>query len=74
LRGQTLPKEKWELPFIDNASKEQLAGKWDLAWHPHASHIREEELGLIPARLCGMNESDGESFLFVDDDNLLNAQ
>lgn len=71
LRAQTLPKEQWELLLIDNASKEPLAGQWDLSWHPHARHIREEELGLTPARLRGIKESQGELLLFVDDDNVL---
>jgi glycosyltransferase involved in cell wall biosynthesis len=68
---QTLPKEQWELLLIDNASKEPLAAKWDLSWHPHARHIRENELGLTPARLRGIKESTGKLLIFVDDDNIL---
>jgi|CZKV01.1.fsa_nt_gi predicted O-methyltransferase YrrM/glycosyltransferase involved in cell wall biosynthesis len=71
LKAQTLPKEQWELLLIDNASKEPLANFWDLSWHPHARHIREEELGLTPARLRGIKESTGELLVFVDDDNIL---
>ena len=71
LKAQTLPKEQWELLLIDNASKEPLAGQWDLSWHPHARHIREDELGLTPARLRGIKEAQSELLLFVDDDNLL---
>jgi glycosyltransferase involved in cell wall biosynthesis len=71
LKAQTLPLEQWELLLIDNASKEPLAKSWDLSWHPHARHIREDELGLTPARLCGIKESTGELLVFVDDDNLL---
>src|SRR5271170_3727335 len=71
LEKQTLPKERWELLLIDNASKEPLAGKWDLSWHPNARHIREEELGLTPARLRGIKESKGGLLVFVDDDNVL---
>jgi len=73
LKAQTLPKEQWELLLIDNASKEPLASVWDLSWHPRARHIREEELGLTPARLRGIRESKGELLLFVDDDNVLNS-
>lgn len=71
LEKQTLPKDQWELLLIDNASVEPLAGKWDLSWHPGARHIREDELGLTPARLRGIRESEGELLVFVDDDNLL---
>jgi glycosyltransferase involved in cell wall biosynthesis len=71
LKTQTLPKEQWELLLIDNASKEPLADKWDLSWQPNARHICEDELGLTPARLCGIKESKGELLVFVDDDNAL---
>jgi glycosyltransferase involved in cell wall biosynthesis len=74
LRQQTLPKDQWELLLIDNASKEALAGRWNLSWHSFARHIREEELGLTPARLRGIQESAGDLLVFVDDDNLLDEQ
>jgi glycosyltransferase involved in cell wall biosynthesis len=71
LKMQTLPKEQWELLLIDNASKVALANSWDLSWHPHARHVREEELGLTPTRLRGIKEFTGELLVFVDDDNVL---
>src|SRR5271169_2282557 len=71
LKAQTLSKGRWELLLIDDVSKEPLAGKWDLSWHPNARHIREEELGLTPARLRGIKESKGGLLVFVDDDNVL---
>lgn len=71
LKNQTLPKVQWELLLIDNASKEPLAGQWDLSWHPYARHVRELELGLTPARLRGFKESSGEVLVAVDDDNVL---
>jgi len=71
LKAQTLSMEHWELLLIDNASDEPLVKNWDLSWHPHARHIREEDLGLTPARLCGIRESLGEWLLFIDDDNVL---
>jgi glycosyltransferase involved in cell wall biosynthesis len=71
LKNQTLPMDQWELLLIDNASKEPLSEKWDLSWHPKSLHIREEELGLTPARIKGIQESKGEILVFVDDDNLL---
>ena len=73
LKVQTLPLEQWDLLFIDNASTEKLAGIWDLSWHPRGRIIREEEVGLTPARLRGIKESTGGLLVFVDDDNILAA-
>ncbi len=74
LKAQTLPEEQWDLLLIDNASKEPLASQWDLSWHPHARHIREEKLGSAYAQLRGINESTGELLVFVDDDNVLQTE
>jgi glycosyltransferase involved in cell wall biosynthesis len=68
---QTLPKDQWELLIVDNASERLLAKEWDLSWHPLARHVREDELGLTPARLRGIAEAAGELLVFVDDDNVL---
>ena len=69
LRAQTLPKSQWELLLIDNASAPPLAP--DLSWHPHARVIREESLGLTPARLRAFRESSADLLVLVDDDNIL---
>jgi glycosyltransferase involved in cell wall biosynthesis len=71
LKEQTLAKEQWELLLVDNHSTELLASSWDLSWHPNARHIREDEVGLTPARLRGIKEGSGELLTFVDDDNVL---
>lgn len=71
LQKQTLAFEQWELLLIDNASDQPLAKIWDLSWHPGSRHIREDELGLTPARLRGIKEGGGEILVFVDDDNVL---
>jgi len=71
LRSQTLPTDQWELLLIDNASQASLSGRFDLSWHPHGRHIREEELGLTPARLRGIMESRADVLVFVDDDTVL---
>src|SRR5438552_17857688 len=71
LREQTLPKDQWELLVIDNASERVIAKDWDVSWHPLARHVREDELGLTPARLRGIAEANGEILVFVDDDNVL---
>lgn len=73
LRTQTLPKNHWELLLIDNASERVLANDWDLSWHPLAKHLRENELGLTPARLRGITEARGELLVYVDDDNVLDT-
>ena len=73
LRGQTLAGASWELLVIDNASDEKLAGRIDLSWKPGARLVREEKLGLTPARLTGIREAAGELLVFVDDDNVLDG-
>lgn len=72
LAAQTLSTE-WELLLIDNASDRVLAAQIDLSWHPQARHIREEQLGLTPARLRGIREAQAELLVFVDDDNVLDS-
>jgi glycosyltransferase involved in cell wall biosynthesis len=71
LKVQTLPTTSWELLLIDNASDRELASQIDLSWHPRSCCIREEELGLTPARLRGIREAKAEILVFVDDDNVL---
>jgi glycosyltransferase involved in cell wall biosynthesis len=71
LKAQTLSLERWELILIDNASKRALAEQCDLSWHGNAHCIREEELGLTPARMRGVREAEGDLMIFVDDDNVL---
>jgi glycosyltransferase involved in cell wall biosynthesis len=73
LREQTLSVEDWELLLVDNASDRILSQEIDLSWHPQGRHIREDELGLTPARLRGIKEATSEVLVFVDDDNLLDA-
>jgi glycosyltransferase involved in cell wall biosynthesis len=71
LRAQTLPLADWELLVVDNGSKFSVAERFDVSWHPHARHVREEELGLTPARLRGIREASADTLVFVDDDNVL---
>jgi glycosyltransferase involved in cell wall biosynthesis len=73
LRAQTLLPDHWELLLIDNGSEPPLSKRFDLSWHPRARHIRENELGLTPARLRGIKESAAEILVFVDDDTVLAA-
>ena len=71
LKAQTFAIERWELLLIDNASQEVLSAEIDLTWHPQARHVREEQLGLTPARLRGIHEAQADILVFVDDDNVL---
>lgn len=73
LRAQTLARDQWELLVIDNASNRALAKDWDIAWHPFARHVREDELGLTPARLRGIAEARGDLLVFIDDDNVIDS-
>ena len=73
LQGQRFPLARWELLLIDNKSDQALSDRVDLSWHPQARVVREEELGLTRARLRGIKESRGGLVVFVDDDNVLDA-
>lgn len=71
LAKQTHALDQWEYLLVDNASAPERAPVVDLSWHPHARTIREEQLGLTPARLRGIREARGNLLVFVDDDNVL---
>jgi glycosyltransferase involved in cell wall biosynthesis len=71
LREQTLSRESWELLLIDNRSEVPLSTRYDLSWHPHSRHVREEELGLNAANLRGIKEAKAATIVFVHDDNVL---
>lgn len=73
LKEQDLPSSEWELLVIDNASERPVREMCDVSWHPNSRHVREEKLGLVPARLRGIRESTGSVLLFVDDDNVLQS-
>ena len=71
LRAQTMQYTDWEVILVDNASAGPLASRIDLSWHPRGIHVREEELGLTPARLNGIAKAKGDLLIFVDDDNVV---
>jgi hypothetical protein len=71
LKAQTLPPFAWELVVVDNRSDEPLEARFNFGWHPDARLVREEKLGLTPARLRGIAEATGDLLVFVDDDNIL---
>lgn len=62
---QTLPRDRWELLLVDNASPQAVKGP---SW-PHRL-IREPARGLLNARITGVGEARGRLIVFVDDDNL----
>lgn len=71
LRAQTLDPGRWELVIVDNASTEPVASWTNLWWHPSGRIVREDELGLTPARLRGIAETSSDILVYVDDDNVL---
>jgi glycosyltransferase involved in cell wall biosynthesis len=71
LARQSLPLDRWEYLLIDNASSPEKTPKLYLSWHPKARAVREEKLGLTPARLRGIREAHADLLVFVDDDNVL---
>jgi glycosyltransferase involved in cell wall biosynthesis len=71
LRVQDMPTDEWEFLLVDNASAESVKERFDISWHPNGVYLHESELGLTPARLCGIRNARGSLLLFVDDDNIL---
>lgn len=71
LQDQSLASHQWELIVVDNRSDEPVANLIDLSWSPSGRVVLEETLGLTPARLRGIREAQGNLFVFVDDDNVL---
>lgn len=67
----------WELLVVDNASTDETAAfsssllsKSTIDWRI----LREEEPGLIKARLCGLRASKYDVLLYCDDDNTLDKE
>ena len=73
LGAQTIDSSQWEFLLVDSASTDPLASRIDLSWHTRARCVREEEPGLTRARLRGITESTGDLLVFVDDDNVVDA-
>jgi glycosyltransferase involved in cell wall biosynthesis len=73
LKAQSLDNQRWELLLVDNASNPPLVGACDIAWHPKARLIVERELGVAAAKQRAMREASADLLVFVDDDNVLQA-
>jgi len=74
LQAQTLSSDVWELLVVDNQSDPPLQLVESLAWHPNSKCIREDKLGLTPARICGIHHASAELIVFVDVDNVLHPE
>jgi glycosyltransferase involved in cell wall biosynthesis len=71
LQQQTLPRVRWELLLVDNASTTEVARRADLSWHPQARYLREDQLGKTHALLLAIREAQADLLVTVDDDNVL---
>jgi hypothetical protein len=68
---QTLDRSRYEVLLVDNGSRVRLEEEPWVRSRPWLKVLREENLGLSHARLCGIRASTGELLVFVDDDNVL---
>jgi GT2 family glycosyltransferase len=73
LASQTLPPEAWETIIVDNGSQPPVAISADSSRPGRLRTIHEPTTGLTAARLCGISHATGDLVVFVDDDNLLDA-
>jgi glycosyltransferase involved in cell wall biosynthesis len=71
IEKQTLKKEKLELLLIDNNSNISIKDLPGFNWPETVRHLYEEKVGLISARIKGIEEAKGDLLVFVDDDNYL---
>jgi glycosyltransferase involved in cell wall biosynthesis len=75
LANQDLPKNQWELVIVDNASHDpNLVSSFDRGGLPNSRIVCEPKPGLTHARLRGIEEATHSLLVFVDDDNVLDAQ
>jgi len=74
LRGQTLSAALWETVLVDNASTNFPNASFFAEHAPtNLRIVAEPQLGLTPARRCGITEARGAAIVLVDDDNVLTA-
>jgi len=72
LAAQTLPRDRWELVVVDNASTPAVATADLAALAPVSLRVvAEPEPGLTAARRRGLRSTQGDAVVFVDDDNVL---
>lgn len=71
LEAQTLPKDRYEVLVVDNASTDDtdaVVRRWAARGGLDLRSFREMELGLDAARNRGIREARGEIVAFLDDD------
>jgi glycosyltransferase involved in cell wall biosynthesis len=73
LATQTLPHDRWEAIVVDNGSEPPVAIPADVKQPGRLWVVGEPTPGLTAARLRGLREARGDLVVFVDDDNLLDA-
>ena len=71
IERQSLPKDDFEVIIVDNGSSPPLSESGLARNHENFAVVREEEVGLTPARLRGIDAAKGSVLIFVDDDNIL---
>ena len=70
LKKQSLAVDEWSFTIVDNSSDPPVDQKY-VNWHPNGKIVVESKLGLTSARVCGIENTNSELILFVDDDNVL---
>jgi glycosyltransferase involved in cell wall biosynthesis len=70
LGSQTLEKSEWRLLVVDNLSNPPLEESRIQVLVPNSRLIREENQGVVRARLRGFQETNSELIVSIDDDNL----
>ncbi len=73
LARQTLPAAEWELVVVDNASDPPVEVVLPAGNGIRCRTVVEPVLGLTAARIRGIRAARGDLLVFVDDDNVLDA-
>lgn len=73
LARQTLAAAEWELVVVDNASYPPVEVALPAGCEIQCRTVVEPVVGLAAARIRGIREARGELLVFVDDDNVLDA-
>ena len=73
LARQTLAAAEWELVVVDNASYPPVEVALPAGCEIQCRKVVEPVVGLAAARIRGIREARGELLVFVDDDNVLDA-
>lgn len=73
LEAQSLPRERFEVLLIDNASDRVDLRSLPSRHSLPLQRLEEPQLGLSHARRCGMRAARSELLVLVDDDNVLAA-